>query len=131
MEKNANPPVYRTMVAGKIHRATVTGADLNYVGSISVDTDLLDGADIYLGQQVDVVNVTNGSRLTTYTIAGEPGSGTVQLNGAAARLVAPGDVVIIIAYAQVPEAQARTWEPRVVLVDEHNHPVDFGSDLSH
>ena len=131
MEKNANPPVYRTMVAGKIHRATVTGADLNYVGSISVDTDLLDGADIYLGQQVDVVNVTNGSRLTTYTIAGEPGSGTVQLNGAAARLVAPGDVVIIIAYAQVPEAQARTWDPRVVLVDEHNHPVDFGSDLSH
>lgn len=131
METNANPPVYRTMVAGKIHRATVTGADLNYVGSISVDTDLLDGADIYLGQQVDVVNVTNGSRLTTYTIAGEPGSGTVQLNGAAARLVAPGDVVIIIAYAQVPEAQARTWEPRVVLVDEHNHPVDFGSDLSH
>lgn len=122
-------PAYRTMAVGKIHRATVTGADVDYVGSISVDTDLLDAADIYLGQQVDVVNVTNGSRLTTYTIAGEPGSGIVQLNGAAAHLTGVGDVVIIIAYAHLPEDQARVRKPRVVLVDGENHPLHLGDDL--
>lgn len=125
----AEHPVYRTMAIGKIHRATVTGADVDYVGSISVDTDLLDAADIYLGQQVDVVNVTNGSRLTTYTIAGEAGSGIVQLNGAAAHLMGKGDIVIIIAYAQVPEEQARDRKPRVVLVDQDNHLIHTGDNL--
>lgn len=124
------PPVYRTMVGGKIHRATVTGADLNYVGSISVDSELLEAADIYPGQQVDVVNVTNGSRLTTYTIAAPSGSGTIQLNGAAAHLTKAGDIVIIIAYLQVPEPQALVREPRVVLVDGQNHPIKQGQDLS-
>lgn len=121
--------VYRTMAVGKIHRATVTGADLDYVGSISIDTDLLEAADIYLGQQVDVVNVTNGARLTTYTIAAEAGSGTIQLNGAAAHLMSRGDVVIIMAYASVPEELARTRKPRVVLVDSDNHQVHLGFDL--
>ncbi len=129
MEITGNSPVYRTMVSGKIHRATVTGADLNYIGSVSVDSTLLEAADIYPGQQVDIVNVNNGSRLTTYTIAAEAGSGTVQLNGAAARLVAPGDVVIIIAYAQVPDPQAKTWVPAVVLVDGDNRMVQQGTDL--
>ena len=87
----------RTMMTGKIHRATVTQADLHYVGSITVDADLLAAADVLPGQQVDVVDVTNGARLTTYAIAGEPGSGQVCVNGAAAHLVHPGDVVILIA----------------------------------
>lgn len=123
-------PAYRTMAIGKIHRATVTGADRDYVGSISVDTDLLEAADIYLGQQVDVVNVTNGSRLTTYTIAAEAGSGTVQVNGAAAHLVSSGDIVIIMAYAQLPETQARRRQPKVVLVDDRNRLIQLGNDLS-
>lgn len=122
-------PVYRTMAIGKIHRATVTGADINYVGSISVDSDLLEAADIYPGQQVDVVNVTNGSRMTTYTIEAPAGSGTIQLNGAAAHLNRVGDIVIIMAYAQVPEELARERRPRVVLVDERNHQIRVGEDL--
>lgn len=129
LPQTAHAPVYRTMAIGKIHRATVTGADRDYVGSISIDTDLLEAADIYLGQQVDVVNVTNGARLTTYTIGAEAGSGTVQLNGAAAHLMSAGDIVIIMAYAQLPEEVARDREPRVVLVDEHNRPVALGADL--
>ncbi len=126
---NGEPLVYREMVVGKIHRATVTGADVDYIGSISVDTDLLDAADIYIGQKVDVVDVTNGARLTTYTIPAPAGSGTVQLNGAAAHLVHPGDLVIIIAYASMPEQVARQRKPAVVHVDERNHVVDLGSDL--
>ena len=122
-------PTYRTMVVGKIHRAVVTGADIDYVGSVSVDSNLLDAADIYPGQQVDVVDVTNGARLTTYTIAAPAGSGTVQLNGAAAHLIGTGDLVIIIAYAQVPELAARELEPRVVLVDSANHPLRNSSEL--
>ena len=122
-------PVYREMVSGKIHRATVTGADLHYVGSISVDEDLLAAADIYPGQKVDVVDVTNGARLSTYTIAAPSGSGIVQLNGAAAHLVDPGDLVIIIAYAHMDEARARQYKPAVVLVDENNRPVQNGDDL--
>lgn len=118
----------RTMVTGKIHRATVTGADLHYVGSITVDADLLEAADILEGQQVDVVNVTNGERLTTYTIAGEPGSGVVQLNGAAAHLVAAGDVVIIMCYGLMPDNLAHSYRPRVVLVDEDNRIIDRGAD---
>ncbi len=123
-------PAYREMVSGKIHRATVTGADLNYVGSVSVDEDLLQAADIYPGQKVDVVDVTNGARLSTYTIAAPAGSGIIQLNGAAAHLVHEGDVVIIIAYAHLPEEAARTNRPQVVFVDGSNRPVSRGTDLS-
>ncbi|WP_182113025.1 MULTISPECIES: aspartate 1-decarboxylase [unclassified Actinotalea] len=118
----------RTMMTGKIHRATVTDADLDYVGSVTVDASLLEAADILPGQQVDVVDVTNGARLTTYAIAGEPGSGVVCLNGAAAHLIHPGDVVILIAYAQMPDDEARTYSPRVVHVDERNRIADLGSD---
>lgn len=118
----------RTMMTGKIHRATVTDADLDYVGSITIDAALLEAADILPGQQVDVVDVTNGARLTTYALTGEPGSGVVCVNGAAAHLVHPGDVVIVIAYAQLPDAEARTYDPRVVHVDAANHPVEVGVD---
>ena len=97
----------REMAIGKIHRAVVTGADLHYVGSITVDEDLLDAANIVPGQKVDIVDVNNGERLSTYTIAGERGSGTIQLNGAAAHKVTVGDLVIIMAYAQVPESLVR------------------------
>ncbi len=122
-------PAYRTMAIGKIHRATVTGADVDYVGSISIDSDLLEAADIYPGQQVDVVDINNGARLTTYTIVAPAGSGTVQLNGAAAHLVSVGDLVIIMAYAHLPEAEARDRKPVVVLVDQDNHPTQVGTDL--
>ena len=118
----------RTMMTGKIHRATVTRADLHYVGSITVDADPLGAADILPGQQVDVVDVTNGARLTTYAIAGEQGSGQVCINGAAAHLVHPGDVVILIAYGGLSDAEARTYEPHVVLVDAENRIVDVGDD---
>jgi len=112
--------IYRTMVRGKIHRATVTAADLHYIGSITIDSTLLEAADILPFERVQVVDVTNGQRLETYTIAGEPGSGTIQLNGAAAHLVNVGDLVIIMAYAQVEEPVPDGWQPNVVLVDEHN-----------
>ena len=98
----------RPMMIGKIHRATVTQADLHYVGSITIDKLLLEAADLCPGQQVDVVDVTNGSRLTTYVIPGEPGSGQICINGAAAHLVHPGDTVIIIAYGMLADAEART-----------------------
>ena len=116
----------REMAIGKIHRATVTGADLHYVGSITVDEDLLDAANIVPGQKVDVADVNNGERLSTYTIAGERGSGTVQLNGAAAHRVRVGDLVIIMAYAQVPESLVRQVKPSVVFVDEANAIVEAG-----
>lgn len=121
--------IYRNMVCGKIHRATVTGADLDYVGSISVDEDLLEAANILPGQQVDVVDVTNGARLTTYTIAADRGSGKVQLNGAAAHLVDTGDLVIIMAYASVPDSLAATYKPSVVMVDQNNRITHLGSAL--
>ncbi len=118
----------RTMMTGKVHRATVTAADLHYVGSITIDAELLAAADILPGQQVDVVDVTNGARLTTYAIAGEPGEGQVCVNGAAAHLVHPGDVVIVIAYGTMSDAEARTYTPHVVLVDSDNRAVDTGDD---
>ncbi|AEI10889.1 aspartate 1-decarboxylase [Cellulomonas gilvus ATCC 13127] len=118
----------RTMMTGKIHRATVTQADLHYVGSVTVDADLLAAADLLPGQQVDIVDVTNGARLTTYAIAGEAGSGQVCINGAAAHLVHPGDVVILIAYGVMSDAEARTYEPHVVLVDSENKIVDLSDD---
>ncbi|MBV9231102.1 MAG: aspartate 1-decarboxylase [Chloroflexi bacterium] len=111
----------RTMCKGKIHRATVTQANLNYIGSITIDQDLLDAANIYPYEKVQVVNVTNGSRLETYTIAGARGSGVICLNGAAARLNSEGDIVIIISYAQCSEAEIRSLVPQIVFVDENNH----------
>jgi aspartate 1-decarboxylase len=114
----------RTMCKGKIHRATVTQADLNYVGSITIDQDLLDAADIYPYEQVQVVNINNGARLETYTIPGARGSGVICLNGAAARLNAVGDLVIIISYAQCNEEEIRSLQPHVVFVDENNHMIE-------
>jgi aspartate 1-decarboxylase len=116
------------MLYAKIHRATVTQADLHYVGSLTVDRDLLDAAGLLPGERVDVVDIDNGNRLTTYVIEGERGSGTLCINGAAARLVAPGDKVIVIAYAAMDDAEARTFEPHVVFVDEHNRVVEVGHD---
>lgn len=119
--------IMRSMIQGKIHRATVTGADLHYVGSITIDEALLDAANIAPGQQVDIADVNNGNRLSTYTIAGPRGSGVIQLNGAAAHLVNLGDLVIIMAYCQVPESMVRAWEPAVAFVDADNHIVEVGS----
>ena len=112
------------MCKGKIHRATVTDADLNYVGSLTVDTELLELADILPYEQVQVVNVNNGARLETYAIPGPHGSGMICLNGAAARLGQRGDIIIVIAYGLCSDAEARSMRPRVVLVDEDNRPVE-------
>ncbi len=118
----------RTMLKSKIHRATVTQADLHYVGSVTVDEDLLDAADLLPGERVAIVDVTNGARLETYVIPGRRGSGVVGINGAAARLVHPGDVVILIAYAQMDDDEARRHRPLVVFVDADNRIVARGSD---
>ncbi len=120
----------RTMFKSKIHRATVTHADLHYVGSVTVDQDLLDAADILPGELVAIVDVTNGARLETYTIAGERGSGVLGINGAAAHLVDVGDTVILITYAQMESAEARSFVPAVVHVDTDNRIVDLGTDPS-
>lgn len=112
-----------TMMHGKIHRATVTEANLNYVGSITIDEDLLDAAGILPGEKVQIVNNNNGARLETYTIPGKRGSGVICLNGAAARCALESDIVIIIAYAQMDEKEAKALEPKVVLVDKQNHIV--------
>lgn len=109
-----------TMLKGKIHRAVVTQAELDYVGSITIDTDLLNAAGILEYQKVAVVDVTNGARLETYTIAGERGSGMICLNGAAAKLIDKGDTVIIMAYADMSEEEARSYRPKVVFVDKDN-----------
>ncbi len=118
----------RTMLTSKIHRATVTQADLHYVGSVTVDEDLMDAADLLAGEQVAVVDVTNGARLQTYVIAGPRGSGVIGINGAAARLVHAGDLVILIAYGQLDDAEARTFRPRVVFVDHDNRVTGTGHD---
>ena len=118
----------RTMLKSKIHRATVTQADLHYVGSVTVDEDLMDAADLLVGEQVAIVDVTNGARLETYVIAGPRGSGIIGVNGAAARLVHPGDLVILIAYAQMDDAEARSRVPRVVFVDADNRITGAGTD---
>ncbi len=118
----------RTMMTSKIHRATVTQADLHYVGSVTVDEDVLDAADLLPGELVHIVDVTNGARLETYTIAGERGSGVIGINGAAARLVHPGDTVILIAYGQMSTEEARVHRPHVVFVDALNRVVGTGSD---
>ena len=110
----------RVMLHGKIHRATVTEADLHYVGSLTVDTDLLRAADILPNEQVLVVNLANGARLETYAIEGPAGSGMICANGAAAHHIHPGDLVIIMSYHVVEDAEARSVRPRVVFVDQHN-----------
>ena len=120
----------RTMFKSKIHRATVTQADLHYVGSVTIDGELLEAADLLPGELVHIVDIANGSRLETYVIEGERGSGVIGINGAAAHLVNPGDLVIIISYAQVTDAEARALRPRVVHVDADNRIVALGADAS-
>lgn len=119
------------MYKSKIHRATVTEANLNYVGSITIDQDLLDAAGILPGEKVQIVNNNNGARLETYTISGERGSGIICLNGAAARLVQPGDVVIIIAYCILEREEAITFEPDVVFLDSNNKIVEITHEEKH
>lgn len=117
-----------TMLRGKLHRATVTEKNLNYSGSITIDEALLEAADILPGEMVQVVNLNNGARFETYTIAGPRNSGIVALNGAAARLAEPGDKVIVMAYALVPYQEARGLKPRIVLVDEANRVLEVRSE---
>lgn len=118
--------MFRTMLKSKIHRATVTEADLHYVGSITIDCDLMEAADILPNEQVHVLDVDNGSRLETYAIEGERGSGEICINGAAARLISPGDIVLILSYQTVREEEARDVHPRIVHVDEANRVVSIG-----
>lgn len=112
----------------KIHRATVTQADLHYVGSCTIDADLMEAADILEGEQIDIVDVDNGARLTTYAITGERGSGMISINGAAAHLVHPGELVIIIGYGQYAAEELAEYAPRVVFVDGANRQVSLGDD---
>jgi len=119
----------RLLLKSKIHRATVTQADLHYEGSITLDPDLMEAADILPFEQVHVLDIDNGNRLVTYAIAGERGSGQVCINGAAARLVNPGDLVIILGYAQVDEERARSFRPRLVYVDGRNRIVRLGHEI--
>lgn len=119
----------RRMFLAKIHRATVTQADLNYEGSVSIDLDLLDAAGMLLNEEVHVWNVTRGTRLVTYTIAGPRGSGVVCINGAAAHLVDPGDKVILATFGELTEEEARRHEPRVVFVDEHNRIAEVRPEI--
>src|SRR5689334_19474154 len=112
-DQRSRRPVMRIMMKSKIHRATVTQADLHYVGSITIDAELMEAADLLEGEQVAIVDVTNGARLETYAIAGPRGSGVIGINGAAARLVHEGDLVIIISYGTVDDAEARSLKPRV------------------
>lgn len=119
------------MLKSKIHRATVTQADLHYVGSCTIDADLLDAADLLEGEQIDIVDIDNGNRLTTYAIAGERGTGVIGINGAAARLISPGDLVIIIGYAQYDEEDLKNYRSRVIFVDENNKQIEVGADPAH
>ena len=118
------------MLKSKIHRATVGHADLHYVGSVTIDADLMDAADLLEGEQVTIVDIDNGARLVTYAITGEQGSGVIGINGAAAHR-APGDLVILIAYAAMDDAEARRHRPRVVFVDQGNRRIDIGDDPAH
>jgi aspartate 1-decarboxylase len=120
----------RIMMKSKIHRATVTQADLDYVGSVTLDAALMEAADLLEGEQVAIVDITNGARIETYVIPGERGSGVIGINGAAAHLVHPGDLVIIMSYAVLNDAEARALEPRVVHVDEKNRIVKLGKDAA-
>ncbi|MBK5217339.1 MAG: aspartate 1-decarboxylase [Propionibacteriales bacterium] len=118
----------RTMMKSKIHRATVTQADLHYVGSVTIDEDLLDAANLLSGELVHIVDIDNGNRLETYTIAGVRGSGVIGINGAAARLVHAGDLIILIAYGQMDDREAREFQPSVVFVDSENKIIGTGND---
>src|SRR3954465_1968929 len=120
----------RIMMKSKIHRATVTQADLDYVGSVTIDADLLDAADLLEGEQVAIVDITNGARIETYVIPAERGSGVIGINGAAAHLVHPGDLVIIMSYAVLSEAEARAMKPHVAHVDEPNRVNKIGNDAA-
>lgn len=120
----------RTLLGGKIHRATVTQADLHYVGSITIDADLMASADIIEGEQVHVVDITTGARLVTYAITGARGSGVIGINGAAAHLVSPGNLVIIMSFRQIDESERRHHRAKVVHVDSANGIVALGSDPS-
>ena len=120
----------RTMMKSKIHRATVTQANLDYVGSITIDRDLMDAADLLPNEKVQIVDNDNGNRLETYVIEGERGSGVIGLNGAAARQVYPGDTVIIISYAELEDAAAREHDPTVVFVDDSNRVAQIGPEVA-
>lgn len=120
----------RKMLKSKIHRATVTGADLHYEGSITIDLDLMEAADIIPYEAVVIWNVTNGSRLETYAIEGERGSGVICLNGAAARLVAPKDLVIIASFVNMENEEARAHQPKLVFVDEHNRMLPTRKEIA-
>ncbi len=118
----------RIMMKSKIHRARVTQADLHYVGSVTLDSELMEKADLLEGEQVAIVDITNGARIETYVIPGPPGSGIIGINGAAAHLVHPDDLVIIMSYALMTDVEARSLEPRVVHVDDDNRIVKIGND---
>ena len=118
----------RVMLKSKIHRATVTQADLDYVGSVAIDVDLMEAADILEGEQVVIADITNGARLETYVIPAPRGSRTITINGAAAHLVHQGDLVIIMSYVLLDDAEAKAWQPRVVHVDEANRVISLGND---
>ena len=120
----------RIMMKSKIHRATVTQADLDYVGSVTIDRDLMDAADLLPNEKVQIVDNDNGTRLETYVIEGERGSGIIGINGAAARLVHPGDTVILISYAEMEDAEARAHEPTVVFVDPENRVAGIGPEIA-
>ncbi len=120
----------RTMLKSKIHRATVTGADIDYEGSITLDPVLMEAADILPYEQVHVLDINNGARLTTYAIEGTSGAGEVVLNGAAARLVSVGDLVIVLTYGQFQEEEARSYRPRLVYVDKHNRVVRVAEEVA-
>ena len=120
----------RIMMKSKIHRATVTQADLHYVGSVTLDAALMEAADLLEGEQVAIVDVTNGARIETYVIPAPRGSGVIGINGAAAHLVHPGDLVIIMSYAVLSDAEARALKPNVVHVDEQNRVVKIGNDAA-
>ncbi|MFC4587067.1 aspartate 1-decarboxylase [Sphaerisporangium corydalis] len=122
--------MFRHMLKSKIHRATVTHAELHYVGSLTLSADLMKAADLVHGERVDVVDINNGARLSTYVIEGPPDGGVVGINGAAARLISPGDLVIVIGYAVMTDAELREFEPSVVFVDELNRITGTGHDPS-
>lgn len=120
--------MFRTLVNGKIHRATVTQADLHYVGSVTIDETLMKAADLVEGEKVQIVDITNGARLETYVITGEADSGVICINGAAAHLVSPGDLVIVMSFHQLDEAEVALHQPKVVHVDADNRVVALGND---
>ena len=123
--------MFRTLMKSKLHRGTITAANLHYVGSITIDADLMDAADLYENEKVQVVDIDNGARLETYVIPGERGSGDLCLNGAAARLVQPGDKIIVISYGMYSDAEARQHTPTVLLLDELNRPDQLIDEPPH